>query len=60
MGLQRVGHDWETELSWTELNDSDGKEPGCNAGDPDSVPGLERYQGDLKNFSEIFPRGSAH
>ena len=20
MGLQRVGHDWATELNWTELN----------------------------------------
>ena len=23
MGSQRVGHDWATELNWTELNDSD-------------------------------------
>ena len=29
-----------------------------NAGDQDSIPELERYQGDLKDFKEIFPRGS--
>ena len=26
MGLQRVGHDWATELNWTELNQLTGHE----------------------------------
>ena len=43
MGLQRVGHDWATELNWTELNLGfpggwDGKESTCNAGDPGLIP----------------------
>ena len=25
---------------------SNGKEPACNAGNPDSIPGLERYPGE--------------
>ena len=32
MGSQRVGHDWVTELNWTDS--SVGKESTCNAGDP--------------------------
>ena len=34
MGLQRVGHDWATELDWTELVAQVGEESTCNEGDP--------------------------
>ena len=43
MGLQRVRHDWVTELNWTD--GSAGKESACNAGetgDAGSVPGWGR------------------
>ena len=37
MGLQRVRHDWATELNWTELN---------NAGDPGLILGSGRSSGE--------------
>ena len=46
LGLQRVGHDWATELNWTEYigcpGGSAGKESTCSGGDPGSIPGLGR------------------
>ena len=33
-------------LFWGFLGDSDGKESISNAGDPGSIPGLERYPGE--------------
>ena len=42
--LQRVGHDWATELNWTEVV----KNPAANAGDIRDgglIPGLERSPG---------------
>ena len=39
MGLQRVGHNWATELNWTELS---GKESACQAGGGGSIPGGEK------------------
>ena len=47
MGSQRVGHEWATELNWTELRFSTGfpsvsvvKNPPASTGDPGSTPGL--------------------
>ena len=58
MGWQGVGHDWATELNWTELNDqlgfpddSDSKESACNAGDLGSISGLGRSPGEGKDYS---------
>ena len=59
-GSQRVGHDWATELNWTELNfpeqdfkhiyktpgGSDGKASVYNVGDLGSIPGLGRSPGE--------------
>ena len=51
MGSQRVGHEWATELNWTECHTNwwlSGKELACtagDAGDTGSIPGLERYPG---------------
>ena len=41
MGLQRVGHEWATELNWTKDFPSDPvvKNPPANAGDIGSIPG---------------------
>ena len=39
MGLQRVGHDWVTELNWTEAN----KHATCNLGDMTFCCGLEPH-----------------
>ena len=40
-----------------------GNESACNAGDPDSIPGLGRYTGERKSYpphySWVFPGGSA-
>ena len=52
MGSQRVGHDWATELNWTEFyifltlskgfpRNSVGKESTCNTGDLGSILGWE-------------------
>ena len=40
MGMQKVGHDLVTEQ---QHGGSDDKESTCNAGDPDSIPGLEEF-----------------
>ena len=48
MGLQRVGHNWDTELNWT--GGSDSKECVYNSGDQGSIPGLERYPGEGKGY----------
>ena len=53
MGSQRVGHDWATELNWTDTSralwsfpcGSAGKESACSAGGLGSVPGLGRSPG---------------
>ena len=51
MGSQRVGHDWVTELNWTDCyllgfsGGSDGKESACSSGDLDSIPGSGRCPG---------------
>ena len=46
MGSQRAGHDWVTELSWTELialpRRLSGKESAYNAGDLSLIPGSGR------------------
>ena len=44
MGSHRVGHNWATELNWTEgfPGGSDGKESACNAGGLGLIPGLRR------------------
>ena len=50
------GHKWIQLRDWTTIlmvlnigvgfpGDSDGKEPACNSGDPDSIPGLGRSPG---------------
>ena len=50
MGLQRVGHDWVTELNWGTLegfpSSSDGKESACQYRRPGSVPELGRSPGE--------------
>ena len=62
MGLQRVGHDWATELNWTQRPNSetafqwknfktllgglDGKESASNAGDRGPIPGWGRSPGE--------------
>ena len=49
MGLQRVGHDSETELNWTEWGfpgSSDGKESPCSARHLGSIPGLGKSPGE--------------
>ena len=48
IGSQRVGHNWVTELNWTESylgfpSGSVSKESICNAVDMDSISGLERF-----------------
>ena len=48
MGSQRFGHDWVTELNWT--GSLAGKESGCNAGDPSSIPGLGRSTGEGMDY----------
>ena len=49
MGLQRVRHDWATELNRNNCeglpDDSVSKESACNAGDTGSVPGSGRFPG---------------
>ena len=51
-GSHRDGHDWATELKWTELNwrvfpsGSDSKESACNAGDMGVISGLGRSLGE--------------
>jgi len=42
----KVGHDWETELNWTDSSVS--KESACNAGDLSSIPGLGTSPGEGK------------
>ena len=58
MGLQRVGHDWMTELNWTQKiyyhkspGRSAGKESNCNAEDPGSIPGLARSPAEENGYS---------
>ena len=53
MGSQRVGHDWVTDLIWSDLNTITGfpggsevKASACNAGDLGSTPGLGRSPGE--------------
>ena len=60
MGSQRVGHDWATELNWTDINwitlfsltspgfphSSVAKESACNAGDTGWIPGSGRSSGE--------------
>ena len=60
MGLQRVGHDWVTELNWTEPGGSVAKiskESTCNAGDTGDVgqiPGSGRSsEKEMKSHSSI-------
>ena len=46
--LQRVGHDWATELNWTDPGGTSGKGPPANAGyikDMDLIPGSRRSPG---------------
>ena len=47
MGWQRSGHNWVTELNWTEgvVGGSDGKESTCNVGDLGLIPELGRSPG---------------
>ena len=57
MGLQRVGHDWVTELNWSSirfLGGSGCKESAYNAGDLGLIPGLGRSPGEGKgNTKEV-------
>ena len=47
MGSQRVGHDWMTELNWTELPGSSVvKSLPVSAGDMDSIPASGRAHGE--------------
>ena len=52
MGLQRVGHDWQTEQNWKAewasgfSGGSDGKESVCSVGDMGSIPGSGRSPGE--------------
>ena len=50
MGLQRVGHDWVTELNWGTLegfpSSSDGKESACQYRRLCSIPGSGRSPGE--------------
>ena len=48
MGLQRVGHEWVTELNWyfTFPGGSDSKASACNAGDTGFIPGLGKASGE--------------
>ena len=53
MGLQRVRHDWVTELNWMFWGfpcASAGKESTCSAGDLGSIPGLARSPGEGKGY----------
>ena len=58
MGSQRVGHNWVTELNWTEPTPvfldfpcgSAGKESSCNEGDLGLIPGLGRSPGEGKGY----------
>ena len=55
MGLQRVGHDWVTELNWTDgpagiPSGSDSKKSACNAGDPGLIPGSGRFPGEGNGY----------
>ena len=47
MELQKAGHNWATELNWTELNwgGSVVKNPPANAGDTGLIPGSGRPSG---------------
>ena len=52
-GSQRVRHDWVTELNSLLggfPGGSDGKESACSAGDPGSVPALERSHGEGNGY----------
>ena len=63
-GVTKVGHDWATELNWTEHVNlckficfpcgSDSKESACNAGDMGSIPGSGRSPGEGNGY----PSGS--
>ena len=44
MGLQRVRHNWTTELNWTDITDQ--IESDCNAGDLGLIPGSGRSSGE--------------
>ena len=51
MGLQRVRHDWATELNWSKVSlwaslVAQMVESACSAGDPGSIPGLGRSPGE--------------
>ena len=48
MGLQRFGHDWTTELNWTDS--SVGKESACNAGNPGLIPRSDRSAGEMIGY----------
>ena len=53
MWLQRVGHDWATELNWLNWHlagGSDSKESACNAGDLGLTPGLGRSPGEGNGY----------
>ena len=54
MGVQRVRHDWATELNWTTLlcfpDGSADKESACNVGDLGWIPGLGRSPGEWKGY----------
>ena len=66
MGSQRVGHDWATSLSLSSTlnggfsSGSDGKESGCNAGDPGSIPGSGRSPGEGNGYHTSIPAGEFH
>ena len=59
-GVTKVGHDWATELNWTEHVNlckficfpcgSDSKESACNAGDMGSIPGSGRSPGEGNGY----------
>ena len=59
MGSQKVGHDWATELNWTEPTPvflgfpcgSAGKESACNAG----IPGFNAWVGNISWRMERLP-----
>ena len=63
-GVARVGPDLATELrkAWGFPHSSVGKEYACNAGDPSSIPGLERATREGKKLITlvIWPRQLVH
>ena len=46
MGSHRVGHDWSNLAAAAAVDNSEGKESACNAGDPGSIPRLGRSPGE--------------